>query len=138
MKRPNQMISQERIVRLQRYQEVQLFYECLVGQYRRDGSRIIELERLGEFVETVVRHCVTCVNAHVQLLGESTRYGLASTLLFQCRKCSKKFKLISSSKIAIGKSSHYSVNVGAVLGQISTGGGSAHLNEQMETLEFRV
>ena len=102
-----------------------------IGRYRKDGSRIIELGRLGQIVETIANHNASCANASIRFLGESYRYGLASKLVFQCCKCTKKFRLESSTKVTVGKSSHYAVNVGAVLGQISTGGGSAHLNEQM-------
>ena len=102
-----------------------------VEQCRRDGSCITEQGRLGDFVETITRHTATCIDAHIQFLGESKRHGLVSTVLFKCCKCTKKFRLVSSSKVTVGKSCHYALNVGAVLGQISTGGGAAHLQEQM-------
>lgn len=44
------------------------------------------------------------------------------------------FKLATSSTVKIGKSRHYAINVGATLGQISTGGGAAHLQEQMASI----
>ena len=51
--------------------------------------------------------------------------------------CTKKFTFETSEKISLGgdnKSIVYSVNVGAVLGQISTGGGGAQLEEQMSAI----
>ena len=45
------------------------------------------------------------------------------------------FKLATSSTVKIGMSQHYAINVRATLGQISTGGGAAHLQEQMASID---
>ena len=59
------------------------------------------------------------------------RKGLASTLVSYCTKCEERFLLASTPKVSIGGSSMYDVNIGAVLGQISPGGGGAQLGEQL-------
>ena len=94
---------------------------------------MIELAKLNEIIELVTSHAKVCSSV-VSLVGETRRYGLASTLLCRCSKCSKTFRLETSSYVKIGKSQHYAVNVGATLGQISTGGGAAHLQEQMASI----
>ena len=98
----------------------------------RDGRRVIELARLNEFIHSTTTHASVC--SSVSLVGETRRYGLASTLLFRCSKCSMTFKLATSSTVKNGKSQHYAINVGATLGQISTGGGATHLQEQMASI----
>ena len=72
----------------------------------------------------------------VELLGEKKNDGLVSTLESRCTKCNQKFTFVMSPKVAVGrsKSTMYSINVGAVLGQISTGGDAAQLEEQMSTI----
>ena len=52
-------------------------------------------------------------------------------LISKCPKCHKLFKLNTSQQLHIGQRYHYSTNIGAVLGQIATGGGSAHLEKQL-------
>ena len=37
--------------------------------------------------------------------------------------------------LKLGNKAHYSCNVGAVLGQVATGGGGAHLEEQLMCLD---
>ena len=62
-------------------------------------------------------------------MGECQQQGLNSMLISKCPKCNKILKLHTSQQLPIGEKCHYSTNIGAVLGQIATGGGSAHLDE---------
>ena len=42
-----------------------------------------------------------------------------------------------SCKISVGQSTIYSINAEAVLGQIATGGGAAHLEEQRFSMDIQ-
>ena len=103
--------------------------------YCLEGNRIINLMNLKSYINIISEHSITCGNK-VELLGEKMREGLASTLVSYCTKCEERFLLASTPKVSIGgsKSSMYDVNVGAVLSQISTGGGGAQLDEQMSAM----
>ena len=57
-------------------------------------------------------------------------------LAAKCCKCGKIMKMYTSNSIQIGEKNHYTVNVGAVLGQIATGGGGDHLAEQLTTMNI--
>ena len=98
-------------------------------------NRIINLRKLKSVIEEISQHSVVC-SGIVELLGEKKNVGLASTLEFRCTKCNEKFLFVMSPKVSVGgsKSTMYSVNVGAVIGQISTGGGGAQLAEQMSAI----
>ena len=52
-------------------------------------------------------------------------------LISKCPKCNKVFKFNTSQQLPFGSKVHYSVNIGGILGQIASGGGSAHLDEQL-------
>ena len=68
-------------------------------------------------------------------IGESHRYGLTSILVCQCLKCHALFRVATSNFINFDHTDHYSVNVGAVPGQIVTGGGADHLTEQLACVQ---
>ena len=71
----------------------------------------------------------------MNFLGESRRYGLASVMMCQCLKCYSLFRFTTSNTISYSSSDHYTVNIGAVLGQIATGGGAGHLMEQLACVQ---
>ena len=63
------------------------------------------------------------------------RAGLACILKIKCVKCNREFSLPSSSRTPVGKSKKiWSVNVGAVLSQMATGGRAARLQQVMATV----
>ena len=64
-------------------------------------------------------------------MGESQQHGFCSLLVSKCNKCNDLIKFRTSQLLPVADQLHYAVNIGAVLGQIATGGGSAHLAEQM-------
>ena len=72
----------------------------------------------------------------MNFLGESRRYGLASVMMCQCLKCYSLFRFTTSNTISYSSSDHYTVNIGAVLGQIATGGGAGHLMEQLACVQI--
>ena len=71
-------------------------------------------------------------------MQEVRREGLASTLLAECSTCKGTLHLESSAKVkgSGSKKTRYAVNVGAVLGQMATGGGHARLNETAAALDM--
>lgn len=60
--------------------------------------------------------------------GEVIHSGLAAVLKITCNKCRKDFRLQRSNKVGTVDGKRWKVNVAAVLGQISTGGGTSTLN----------
>ena len=98
------------------------------------GNRVISLSRLGKYIKSITLHSSKCL-AEVEFLGESSRRGLASVLVSRCSGCLRKFRFMTSKTVKVGKSRHFAVNVGAVLGEISIGGGRAHLEEQLACIE---
>ena len=72
------------------------------------------------------------------IVQEVRREGLASILMVECNKCSDKFYLESSTKVkgSGDKKTRYAVNIGAVLGQMATGGGHSKLNETAAALNL--
>ena len=72
----------------------------------------------------------------MNFLGEGRHYGLASAMVCQCLKCNLFFRFTTSTNvISYDSSDHYSGNIGAVLGQIATGGGANHLMEQFACVQ---
>ena len=96
-----------------------------------EGNRVISLLLLSQFIKTITEHSARC-HSCMNFLGESRRYGLASVMVCQCLKCHVLFRFTTSNIIS---SDHYSINTGAVLGQIATGGGADHLMEQLTCVQ---
>ena len=71
----------------------------------------------------------------MNFLGESHYYGLASVMVCMSLKCCTLFRFTCSNIISYSSSDHYTVNVGAVLGQITTGGGADHFIEQLACVQ---
>ena len=71
----------------------------------------------------------------MNFLGESHRYGLASLMVCQCSKCSMLFRFTTSEVTSYSTTNHYTVNIGATLGQIATGGRADHLKEQLACIQ---
>ena len=99
------------------------------------GARVMDLQCLSQGIEEVSKHTAAC-HGNCLVTRESQREGLASILEVVCDKCEKSFHIESSPKITgtaeIKK--RYSVDVGAVWGQMSSGGGQRALNEVMSTI----
>ena len=89
---------------------------------------------LAQFIETITNHSALC-SSPINFLGESHRYGLASVMVCQCSKCSMLFRFTTSEVTSYSTTNHYTVNIGATLGQIATGGGADHLKEQLACIQ---
>ena len=74
--------------------------------------------------EELSKHNVDC-HGKCTIAREVSKMGLASILELVCDTCAKTFHIKSSPKISGSAeiNQRYSVNVGAVWGQMSTGGG---------------
>ena len=67
----------------------------------------------------------------MNFLGDSQHQGLASTQVTQCLTCKQPLRCHTSKMVACNEENHYATNVGAMLTQIATGGGSSQLEEQL-------
>ncbi len=105
--------------------------------------KIINLEQMAQYVGEITIHVATCEYARdlaidgkqpMTLLGEISRFGLASVLSAECNGCHKQFKFNSSPILEIDGVKRFEINVRAVWGQCASGGGCRPLNEVMSTL----
>uniref|UniRef100_A0A1X7U704 Mutator-like transposase domain-containing protein n=1 Tax=Amphimedon queenslandica TaxID=400682 RepID=A0A1X7U704_AMPQE len=87
------------------------------------GSRTLSVNQLLQQVKMMTDHSASCGGKCI-LIDETKVCGLASVLCFKCIKCSRYFKVKSSQKVKLNDGTvGWAVNLSAVLGQISTGGG---------------
>ena len=105
------------------------------NRYSTAGNRIVSLTLLGTYIQEITNHAAVCGHG-LQFLGESKRIGLCSVLVSRCYKCKQSFKTYTSECVKFQEKGHYSTNLGAVLGQVSTGGGGDHLEEQLSSMNI--
>ena len=106
------------------------------------GHRIISLNNLEYYVGEISKHVLLCPKSAtladnespIKLLGEVKRQGLHSILAAKCQGCQQIFHLGGSSKLHMNDTIRYDLNVRAVWGEMSTGGGVSHLNESLTTM----
>ena len=103
-----------------------------------EGSRLINLHKLNEVITTINAHSASC-GAPVHLIGEVRRNGLASTLLAKCTTCQAEFLFDTCDKVELihpnGKRRlTWEYNAAVVMGEMSTGGGHASMEELFGTL----
>ena len=101
-----------------------------------EGSRIINIEKLNKYINDLTVHVSKC-GGTTSLAGEK-RYGLASILSSRCT-CGYEIILESSNKVKgpLGYT-RWECNLGAVWGQMTTGGGHSPLQETMSVLGIAV
>ena len=93
-----------------------------------EGSRIINLDKLQEYTDKLRQHSDNC-NGSITLYGE-TRHGLATILKGHCATCNETIHLESSDRVTgPNRKAMWSVNLGAVVGEMYTGGGHSRLQE---------
>ena len=100
-----------------------------------NGNRIVSLDRLRQYIHLLTEHSASC-GVPLSFLGESSRHRLASVFVSQCPKCHSIIRSDISSMMTYNNNSHYTTNVQAVLGQVATGGGGEHLEEQLACLQI--
>ena len=97
------------------------------------GSRIINLEWLQEYINTLTVHASQC-DGDIILAGEK-RDGLASIISTKCSHCGHSILLETSHKVKGPRGyRRWECNLAAVWGQMSTGGGHSKLQETMGLL----
>ena len=100
------------------------------------GSRVIDLNCLSAGIQQIsTGHNKTC-KGECKINREVRREGLASVLEVTCDSCTMQTFIESSTRIAGSEEikGRYSVNVGAVWGQMATGGGQSGLNELLSSV----
>ena len=102
---------------------------------RVEGSRIINLEKLQEYINTFIVHAAQC-GGDILLTGEKED-GFASINSIRCSQC-KHSILLEAQKVK-GPSGYcrWECNLTTVWGQRSTGGGHFYLQETMRILVRR-
>ncbi|XP_033729993.1 uncharacterized protein LOC117319268 [Pecten maximus] len=114
-----------------------------------DGYRLMNLQLLQQHIDAITIHVANCDKvckivandkkvSPVKLTSEVRTLGLASVIEAKCQGCNERFRLDTSPQIHNGQTYHHDVNVRAVWGSMVTGGGAAHLNECMATLEQEI
>ena len=101
------------------------------------GSRIINLDKLQGYTESIRAHSSHCEGSIV-LSGE-TRHGLASILRGYCPACSHTITLETSPKVKGPRGySQWECNLAAVWGEMVTGGGHSRLEESLSVVGIPV
>lgn len=100
-----------------------------------NGARVMDLQCLSKGFQSVSKHSVQC-RGKCSITREVQREGLASVLEVGCDSCENTCVIETSPKIAGSAeiNARYCVNVGAVWGQMATGGGQKPLNEIMAAI----
>ena len=94
------------------------------------GSRIINLEKLQEYINCLTVHAAQCGD-DIVLTGE-TRAGLTSIISSWCSKCSYTVPLETFRKVKGPRGNcGWERNLAAVWGQMSTGGGHSRFQKTM-------
>lgn len=110
---------------------------CTISACTIHGSRIININQLGEYINVITKHSAEC-GGEVTLIGEK-RDGLASILNTKCNKCDHSIAFATSSKVKGPKGiMRWESNLAAVWGQMATGGGHASLSSTMSMLGIPV
>ena len=96
------------------------------------GSRIIDMHSLNVGIQEVTKHSASC--GGICTIEEASRAGLASRFTLVCTKCNTMFTMASSDKVETAEGYRWSVNLLAVLGTMTTGGGAAQLTSWLATM----
>lgn len=101
------------------------------------GSRIMNLQNLSSDITKISEHSSTCTGV-CRMIEEIRREGLASVFMVICDKCSERFHIETSKKVKGNgnKKNRYAVNLGAVWGQMATGGGPSNPNETAAAVDL--
>jgi len=100
--------------------------------YSKAGNRIISLKLFSSYIQELTSYASSC---GLEFLGETQRLGLCSVLNARCTGCFRLFKMYASKNLQMNNEGYYAHNIGAVLGQMATGGGGAHLEEQLMNID---
>ena len=94
---------------------------------------IMNLDELSSHLQQITAHSAVCGGSCV-IDGETYRAGLACIIKARCCKCNATFSIPSSSRATGSDRRLWTVNLGAVLGQMATGGGATRLQQVMASV----
>lgn len=98
-----------------------------------DGSRIINMDKLQQYIDTLSQHSAKC-GGSITLVGEK-KDGLASILSSSCIKCGYIIQLETSKKVKGPRGClRWECNLAAVWGNMASGSGHTHLRDTMSVL----
>ena len=96
-----------------------------------NAFRVMNLDELASHLQLITAHSGVCGSSCV-IEGETYRAGLACIVQARSSKCNATFSIPSSSHfVGSDRRKVWTVNLGAVLGQIATGGSAARLQQVM-------
>ncbi|KAK3104196.1 hypothetical protein FSP39_025198 [Pinctada imbricata] len=96
-----------------------------------EGYRLVGIDQLSDLLPLVVQHVLKCQNPDFNI-SETDIKSLASTLSFVCKSCGEKINF--STSFVHPESGLMDINLRTVWGSMTSGAGSATLNEMMATL----
>ena len=96
------------------------------------GCRIINMDQFRDSISMLTAHSAQC-GGKCTLDGETMHSGLAVILQASCVKCGHVFSIRTRTETSSGK--QWTVNLGAVLGEMSTGGGLTRFNSTLALME---
>ena len=138
-KRTYQRISEEECIPVEN-REPNVEFSCETNSMMiDDGSRIVNISQLEKYLDELTHHVSQCDNAGKVMLTAEKKDGLASVISTQCSSCGFKINLQTSRKVCcVTGYSGWEVNIAAVWGQMTTGGGHSTLTESMAYLDVPV
>ena len=92
------------------------------------------MKELQTSIKKLTTHSAQC-GGTCKIEGERMHSGLAVILQAVCTKCSKIFSICSSPRVDTSNGKKWTVNLGAVLAQMSTRGGLTRLNTTLAHLD---
>ena len=98
-----------------------------------NSSRVIDLSKLAVNIQKITSHSTSC-GGSCTVDGEIYHAGLASIIQVTCTKSDTVFHIKLSCFTDKSGKKHWTVNLGAVLGQMAIGGGASHLTQTMTSL----
>ena len=101
-----------------------------------EGSRIVNMENIRKGIDMLSNHSAACGGECI-MQGETMHSGLAVILSAKCAKSEQIITIDTSNRLTLkNNTKKWSINVAAVLSQMSTGGGLARLNNTLTTLDI--
>ena len=98
------------------------------------GCRIVNMDQLRDSISMLTAHSAQC-GGKCTLEGETMHSGLAVIMQASCVKCGHVFSIRTSPRTETSNGKQWTVNLGAVLGEMSTGGGLTRLNSTLALME---
>ena len=92
------------------------------------------MDQLRDSIGMLTAHSAEC-GGKCTLEGETMHSGLAVIMQASCAKCGHVFSIKTSPRAQTSNGKQWTVNLGAVLGELSTGGGLTRLNSTLALMD---